>query len=673
MKLKTFLMLSSIILGGVGSMGAEVTKKPDIPIKKVTIYSSGVGYFEHNGTVENSLKLALPFEKKALNDVLKSITIYDPNTKSPRISYPSEETVRRTLESLSVNLGDNPSIEMILNSLRGAEIRILAPDEITGKIIGAQIKKTKAGDNVVEESILSILSNGQIQVVKTNEIVSYSFMDAKITEDMNRALELILNSKNENIKNINIHLSGDKKRDIEISYVMASPIWKATYRFDLGQEKPYLQGWAIVDNVGEMDWTNVELSLVTGKPVSFIQELYTPYHLTRPTLPLSIAGFADAKIYESGYESHDMVEEQEIAEYAPRKMAAGMSYLGLSKEVANDRISMSDIKGANTKNAGELFVFTAPEPVTLERQQSAMIPLVQTNFEATKVSIFDGRNIRQGVSANPALGVKFKNNSGMKLPAGPITVYDDGTYVGDALLEFLPENETRMVSYGDDLSVTGSVAFSRNVNVDFITVVKGTLNINTKDIYERVYKLKNIGNKNKNIILEHPITRNSKLILPEKFSEKTDSVYRFEMQIDATKEIEFSVKEEVPLLTSISILDLNIESLLSYSTSGEIPEKVKEMFKRASEVYTEIQTTNDKIDEFINSRESKVEEQERIRANIDAVKSDSVQGKEYIKKLTSIDKEIEGLDKNIVDTKNKLDKLRVGYNDYVKSLNWEGK
>lgn len=671
MKLKLSLILSSILLGGMVSMSSEATKNMDIPIKKVTIYSSGVGYFEHSGTVENSVKLALPFERKALNDVLKSITIYDPNTSSLRISYPSEETVSRTLESLSVNLGANPSMEEILNSLRGAEIRILAPNEIIGKIVGAQTKKVKVGNEVVEESTLSILNNGQIQVVKTSEIMSYSFIDSKIADDMNRALELILSSKNSNIKNINVHLTGDKKRDIGISYVVASPVWKATYRFDLGQEKPYLQGWAIVDNVGEMDWTNVELSLVTGRPVSFIQELYAPYHLTRPTIPLAIAGFAEARTYESGYGVMEMTEDMAYLDSKSREVPVASS--PMARKAVMKEMSMGDFAFTNTKNAGDLLVFTAPEPVTLERQQSAMIPLVQTNFEATKVSIFDGRNIGQGVTTNPALGVKFKNNSGMKLPAGPITVYDEGTYVGDALLEFLPENETRMVSYGDDLSVTGVVAVSRKANIDFVTVVDGTLYINTKDVYEKVYTLKNIGNKNKNIILEHPITRNAKLISPEKFIEKTDSIYRFEMKIDGTKELEFAVKEEVPLSTSIRILDLDRESLISYSTSGDIPEKVKEMLKKASELYAEIQNTNDIISEFAYIRESKVEAQERIRANIDTVKSDSVQGKEYIKKLTSIDEEIENLDKNVEDTRKKLEQLRLEYNDYIKSLNWNGK
>jgi len=672
MKFKSLAIITSLILGGSMTFGNNITKQEEIPIKRVTLYSSGVGYFEHNGTIENATKLSFPFETSALNDVLKSITIYDPNTVSPLISYPSEETLRRTLESLSINLGNNPSIVEILNSLRGAEIKIFASKELTGKIIGASVKKVKVNDEVVEESTLSLLSAGQIQVIKTDEIVSYSFVDPKITEDMNRALELILNSKNSNIKNINIHLTGEEKRDIALSYVVASPVWKATYRFDLEQEKPYLQGWAIVDNVGEMDWNNVELSLVTGRPVSFIQELYTPYHLTRPTVPLAIAGYAAARVYDDGFadsfgdmrfQEMEMAEDAEIVRKEVIAPRAKISRLGYSAVGA-----MHDAPVTNTKHAGEMFVFTSPKPVTLERQQSAMIPLVQTTFEASKISIFDGSRASITTPSNPALGVKFKNNSGMKLPAGPVTIYDDGTYVGDALLEFLPENATRIISYGDDLSVNGIISNSSKSTTDQITINEGILTFKIKDVYEKIYTLKNHSEKSKNIVVEHPIIHNAQLIEPQKYSEKTGTVYRFEVLLDGNKEVKFPVKEELWKYSRISILDMDIDSLVSYSTNSEIPENIREYLKKAVSLYSEMENINNQLENYKEMYTAKINDQDRIRKNIDAVKSDSAQGKEYVKKLVELDTEIENLDKKMEETTLKLQELKKAYDGYIKSL-----
>ncbi len=670
MKSKFLLILVGLIMGGTMNLEANDTvKNVDVPIKKVTLYSSGVGYFEHKGTIENASKLTLPFETSALNDVLKSIIIYDPNTALPVINYPSEETVKRTLASLSIDLNNNPSIEEILNSLRGAEVKIVATREITGKIIGAKVKKVKVGDEIAEVSSLSVLSEGQIQTIKTDEIISYSFTDSKITADMNRALDLILNSKNTNIKNININLSGDKKRDIEFSYVIASPVWKATYRFDLADEKPYLQGWAIVDNVGEMDWNNVELSLVTGRPISFIQELYAPYHLNRPIIPLSIAGFAQAKTYESGI-SDIYYDEREDMEMSKEVFASEINISG--KKMMRSSLAFggnANQEVTNTRNAGDMFMFTTPKPVTLERQQSAMIPLVQTTFDAKKVSIFDGRNARHGVISNPALGVKFKNNSGMKLPAGPITIYDDGTYVGDALLEFLPENEERMIAYGDDLSVIGTVSVSETAKTDTITVTKGVLNISIKHVYEKVYTFKNTSTKDKNIVVEHPIMNNSKLIEPQKYIEKTGNLYRFDMKIKNGSEAKIAVKEEVPKLTSTSIVSFSKDTLVYYSTNKDISPNVREFFVKAAAMYGEMEETQVKLKEMSDLRENYVKEQDRMRKNIDTVGSTSVQGKEYIIKLTSLDKKIEDLDGKIKETTQKLQELRNKYNEFIKGLN----
>jgi len=647
------------------SFNKNTSKNIDIPIKKVTLYSSGVGYFQHQGSIEGTARLVLPFERSAIDDVLKSITIYDPDTNLPTISYPSEETVQRTLDSLSVNLGNNPSIVDILNSLRGAVVKIFVSKEIIGKIIGANRKKIKVGDEIVEDATLSILTEGQIQVIKTNEIIYYTFEDPKINEDMNRALDLILSSKNSNIKNININLSGDKKRDIELTYVIASPVWKATYRFDLGDEKPYFQGWAIVDNVGEMDWIDVELSLVTGRPVSFIQKLYAPFHLKRPIVPLSIAGIAEARTYESGMMN---LEERE----SDMQIDDAMCFLADSEESPRRMMKpMQTSAVTKTRSAGDMFVFTSPNPITLERQQSAMIPLVQCTFEGEKVSVFDGVNAKWNISTNLALGVKFRNNSGMKLPAGPITVYDDDTYVGDALLEFLPQNETRMISFGDDLSVTGIVSVSEATRTNLVAISEGFLKITERETSESVYTFKNTSEKGKKIIVEHPLKWNSKLVEPKECAEKTGNLYRFETIIFANKESKFLVKEETMKRKSVTIGNLKVESLLSYSTNGEIPKKIQEIFKRAAELYSKITDAEKTISHFEKAYREKIAEQDRVRKNIEVMKSDSIQGKEYVKKLVDLDKEIEDFSKKIDEAVEKKQELGKNYNDYLLSLKVE--
>lgn len=669
MKIKFSAFLSSIILGGfMMSLNANSLKDIDIPIKKVTLYSSGVGYFEHKGSLNAPSKLSFPFETSSINDVLKSIVIYDPNTDSPLISYPSEKTLQRTLDSLSVNLSNNPSIVEILNSLRGAEVKVFTSKEISGKIIGAATKKIKKDGEVIEDSTLSILNNEKIQVISTSEIVSYSFTDKKITDDFNRALELILSSKNSNIKNININLLGDKKRDIAISYVVASPVWKATYRFDLSDKKSYLQGWAIVDNVGEMDWENVELSLVTSRPTSFIQNLYEPYYTNRPTIPLSIAGFADARVYKDGFEEqeemmHNKMVYESVADMAPQASVSKLT--ARNKEYA----PIGQYMPANAKTAGDMFIFTTPKPITLQRQQSAMIPLIGTNFEAKKISIFDGSKASTDFATNPAIGVRFKNNSGMKLPAGPITVYDAKTYAGDALLEFLPENENRIISYGDDLSVNGILSSSSSSFIDSATISKGVLIIKRKNVYDKTYTFKNSAKNSKTLILEHPFIHNSNLIEPKKYSEKAGNIYRFDIDLVPNKETKFIVKEETLNHERINISTLNNATLISYASDKNIPKNIKDSLKKAASLIVDANNANIELTSLQQSLSLKINEQDRIRKNIDSVKSDSTSGKEYVKKLSELDGDIESINKKIEAALIKVQKTQKAYGDFIYSLN----
>ena len=90
-------------------------------------------------------------------------------------------------------------------------------------------------------------------------------------------------------------------REMLVSYTIAAPIWKTTYRVVLdAQDKPFFQGWAIVDNVSDEDWKNVSLSLISGSPVSFIQPIQKPLYRYRPVVPMPDDLNLDPQVYEDG-------------------------------------------------------------------------------------------------------------------------------------------------------------------------------------------------------------------------------------------------------------------------------------------------------------------------------------------------------------------------------------
>jgi len=674
---RTILALcAALLLGGPVAVSAQTAQVTDIPVKKVALFSSGVGFFEHSGTVRGDTQASLQFDLAAVDDVLKSLVIGDPESVSPSVSYSSEDTLSRTLKSLKIDLSGNPGMAELLSGLRGAELRVSAPMEITGRIVGVEMRgeseKKSAG------TWLSLFTKDGLRVIGLSDISSFSFTDRKIAADLDRALDLILSSRDTQTRTLQVNLPGKGERNITLGYVIASPVWKASYRLDLAGDKPLLQGWAIVDNAGNMDWNGVELSLVTGRPVSFIQRLYPPLYLTRPVLPLSIAGIAEAQTYESGYDNMMSDEEPyeslaEMAAPAPSMAPSSAKAFGRGPEAPEKLKSVSGgtIETTVARSAGDQFEFTVRNPVTLARQRSAMIPLVESAVKAEKISVFSGAKAQGGGMIHPMLCADVSNSTGMKLPAGPITVFDDGIYAGDALIEFFPENDKRIIAFGEDLSVTGSVTPSSSQETVGVTVTKGIMTITRRYTHIKTYTFRNASSRARTVVVEHPMTQGSTLVMPAAYRDKTDSLYRFNVSLAANGEVSFEVKEQSPVQETVVLSQLRLDSFVYYTSSRDIPQKVKASLEKAVEFKRKADDAKTAQSALEAKRVERIAEQDRIRKNLQAAGNDSQQGKDYLKKLTQADSEIDSLAGQIDGARRSVLEAQKAYENYLSTLTLE--
>ena len=679
---KLLVVLSCFFIAG--AMFAQNTLSSgnsEVPVKRIALFASGVGYFEHSGTISGSADLTLTFEAGSINDALKSLVVNDPGQgASPSVRYPSEDTLIRTLQSLGIDLSRNPGAAEIFASQRGAEIEIAAPNPISGRILGVETRSSTNLSGILpgEEQFLSLYANGSIRLIAIKDIASFTFKDPALNADLKRALDLIAANRTTRNRSLQVHLPGSGSRSIALSYVIGVPVWKVSYRLDLGQKNPLFQGWAIIDNNSDTDWNNVELSLVSGRPVSFIQQLYPPYYFTRPTLPLAIAGSAQAGTYDEGYDRRergftgtgfnpDVYEDKEMAAMLDIAPAASMAKMATAERTASPNVSNVQAAATGSK-AGDQFAFTVKNPVTLNRRQSAMIPLVNGNMEAVKTLVLSGSKA-QGGSIHPDLAAELTNTTGMKLPAGPITVFDGGSYAGDALIEFFGEKDKRLIKYGEDLSVTGTAAIDSGSRlVSTVTISGGVMIINRKQIYDRTYTVKNTATETKRLIIEHPITNNSTLLEPKNYLEKTDSQYRFEQKLPAAGELVFKVKEEVPIAERVTLSTLRADSLLSYSTNQEIPSSVRATLAKAADLRRKNDAAKQTQTDLQNRRTRLAADQDRIRQNLNAVGTGSDLGKEYMQRMTVLDKEIEGLLKDEEKTANTVRSTQKEFDDYITGL-----
>ncbi|MDR2096377.1 MAG: DUF4139 domain-containing protein [Treponema sp.] len=670
--------------GGVRSTAAETLA----PLRHISLFSSGVGFFEHSGSLSGSANIDLVFNTNAVNDALKSLVVNDPLSPSPSVHYPSEQTLYRTLKSLAVDLSGNPGMAEVLGNLRGAEIEIYAPSLITGRILGVEqrVSPRPYGESGGIESYLSLFTGNGIKVIGLKEISSYSFKDPRINADLGRALDLIMASRAQDTRTLKLSLPGEGRRDVSLSYVVPTPVWKVSYRLDLSRDKPFLQGWAIVDNDSDTDWNNVNLSLVTGKPVSFIQNLYAPYRLSRPTLPLAIAGIAQAETYASGADraGTDLAAERAQAAVPRAQNMAAAKALAVQADEAYESPVRAPVpapavaggmESAAGAAAGDQFEFSFKKPVSLARQESAMLPLVEGPVLAEKTLVFSVSRARSGMEANPAISTELTNTTGMKLPAGPITVYDQ-TYAGDALIEFFPENEKRIISYGDDLTVTGSVSNSSSRFITAVTITGGVMTITRKQSYEKTYSFRNASAEQKKLIVEHPITQGAVLTEPASYSEKTASLYRFSTNLPAgfsgaqsgAASFSFKVKEEMPVSERITLSTLRLDSFISYASNQEIPANVRNALRKAVELKQKADAAEKDRAQLDSQRTRLVSEQDRTRRNLEAAGSQTQQGQEYLRRMTAQDAEIDALSVRIDAALKLVQAAQQEYDAYIAGL-----
>jgi hypothetical protein len=683
MKYSSASILASALLACAAASAQERPAIAQLPLSTVVLYSSGVAYFERRGQVSGDAELLLPFAAAEVNDALKSLVVTEYSggrSSSPSISYPSREGLERALKDFRIDLSGSPDLATILSRLRGAEISIDAPDAQTGRIVAVESRQTKEG--LPPEPYLLILGKTGLRSIALAEAQSLRFSDPELSADFGRALELILASRDERSVDLELRLPGSGAREASVGYVVAAPVWKVSYRLDLSPAKPLMQGWAIVDNSTGQDWKGVRLSLVSGRPVSFVQDLYGPYYVDRPTLPLAIAGAASARSLDSGLSDEGFAGQEfavspnalsDTGEKAPRaagraamKSFAEPALAGSAPATPAPALAMASaqslVAAAQAESAGQAFRFTALAPVSLERGRSAMIPLVSSELGAERVSVYSPG------SKHPMLGARLSNDTGMALPAGPISVFDGGAYAGDALLEYLAEKDRRLIVFGDDLGVTANAVPSSSEELASVSISKGAMTLSRWLVTSSTYSFKNATADRRRLVVEHPIAPDAELVQPAAFDEKTASVYRFSLDLPPSAQASLVVKERSPRRQSVVLSSLGSEDFLAYASSKDLPQSAKDALKKAMDFKKKVEDAKQATTSLDEQRSRLEKDQARYRDNLEAVGRDSAQGKEYLKRLMDAETAIDQTAAKAAEAQKALQAAQKDYDSYIGGL-----
>lgn len=662
--------------------------RPAIPITRVVLFSSGVGFFERTGTVEGNSEVEFRFRADDVNDLLKSLVVQDfDGGQVSAVGYASKDPVSKTLRSFAIDLTEELSLGELLSQLRGQRVELEAPSRIEGAILGVETVTQKVDDTVLEKQVLNLVTDQGLRAVPLEGVSQIRLLDEQLDGELRRALAVLAGSHDMTKKPVTISFRGEGTRRVRVGYVQESPIWKTSYRLVLDEEQAaLLQGWAIVENTSEEDWTNVELTLVSGRPISFVMNLYDPLYVPRPEEQLELYASLRAQVYEQ-----DLAEKQAAgvetrrasadpaapprAAVARRMLnfeasaALGAGFGGSAEERAarldREALAQSVRSSAQAGELGELFQYRIAVPVTIQRQQSAMLPIVAAHVECKKVSIYN-----ESVHAkHPLAGLRLTNSTELHLMQGPITVFDGGAYAGDAKIADIAPGEVRLVSYAIDLQTeVASEAKSHPEQLLNVRLVKGTMITTRKLARSRQYTVKNSGGKPKEVLIEYLLDANWKLVAPAEPAEKTRSHYRFVVQAEPKKPAVLEVKEEQMQSQQLALSNLNDQMIAFYISSPVVSEAAKEALRqivRRKQEIAAVETQRGNLEQQIGSI---AEDQARIRQNMEQLDRTSDLYKTYVKKFTDQETQIEALRGQIAELQQKRDQLQKALDEYLMGL-----
>ncbi|MCS7033396.1 MAG: DUF4139 domain-containing protein, partial [Phycisphaerae bacterium] len=371
------LATSLVSLGNILAMAQQAPPTPaataqtqDVPVSAVVLFSSGVGYFQHSGKVFGNGATELRFKTHQINDVLKSLILQDLNGgKVSTVTYPSQDPIEKTLRSFQVDITGNPPLAQLLNQLRGAQVSVVfaGTEKFSGTILGVEPKTVIVGDKTVEKRVLNLLAGPTIRSIELEDIRDLQLEDPQLQQELARALAALAQARDQDKKPVTIQFIGEGEREVRIGYVVETPIWKASYRLILGADgqPSRLQGWAIVENQTDNDWKNVSLSLVSGRPISFVMDLYQPLYVSRPEVKPELYASLRPQMYEEGMTptalpsaqaARDEARGRRMAPAAAAPMAAeAMGKADQEQLAARIDPSASIASLATAEKLGELF------------------------------------------------------------------------------------------------------------------------------------------------------------------------------------------------------------------------------------------------------------------------------------------------------------------------------
>jgi hypothetical protein len=739
-RILSLLVALAIVAGTVPTLGqspsAPAAGATRLPVRRVVLYKSGVGYFEHLGRVAGAQTVSIDLTSGQLDDVLSSLTTLDlGGGQVTGITYNTQAPIEEQLQKLRLPLAPHVDRTQLLQALRGARVEVSAGGAlVAGRILSVtQQVRGKDEDRRTVDELTIVTDAGTIRSFELTPGAGVTLVEGELRRDLGQYLDVMSGARAQDVRRLQVAARGTGERELFVSYVSEVPVWKTTYRLVIpseGARKPFIQGWAIVDNTLGEDWTDVELSLVAGAPQSFVQPLSKPIYTERPVVAIQTGTMvapelhgaamtsgaaavrgrvkdsqggnlpgASVKVLAGGREVASTVSdangfyqlagvpagtatiEASLEGFTSTRqtlalrggtatldftlevgtmsetvtVAAEVSSGFVAKAAPRARGSLGGVVGgapaappppaparieeamAQTAAAaaggdlGELFEYKLTQPVTIRRNQSAMVPVVQRDVAVERVSLWSAAR----GAAQPLRAVWLTNDTGLTLDGGSVTLVEGGAFAGEGLVETIKPGEKRFVSYAMDLAVR--VTATPQESARRVSRVRIASGIMTQSIEERaatLYTVRNDDAAPRDVVIEHPARPGWTLTGGVKPAESSATAHRFRVAAAPKSTATLTVSEVHPIDSRIAVTNMSDDQIALILRGRNVAAGVEPQLRAIAAQSRDVATAQ----RAIADRQAEVrrigEDQARVRENLKALKGSDAE-KALIQRYTT--------------------------------------
>lgn len=664
--------MKKIMIAAIAASLSSNAMAEDLPLKRVVLSTAGLAQFTHAGEVTPGVSVELSVRLDQVDDMLKSLTIFDEESAIGAVSLPGRAPLAELFRDLPFGPDALNSLPALLNTLTGSEVEIDGSVSAKGRllrIVEETVQLPENGGQTTRHRMTLMTGNGLVQAV-LEELASVRFTDPATQAQIDKALAGVAQNRAKERRTLSINLLGETSRQAGFSYVVAAPVWKTAYRLVLPKDdesKARLQGWAVVENLTGNDWTDVELSLVSGNPVALKQPLYTAFYTDRSEIPVTAAQRIVPRRDEAD-------EAQPAPSAAPRIMAEGRrqralaAKSGLMNLYAGDAVAQEeagasmpqDLAGAavaaEAEEAATQISYQFPEKITLTNGSTMMVPFIDREISAARIWLYQPETNAR----HPLASVKLENDTETALSAGIITAFDrtaagQTNFVGDAQLPLIGKGSSKFATFALDAKTDIRRTDQGRKQTRLGKAVDGVLTLTTKSVQTIGYEITPPTEEDREIIIDEarrdgwqPVSDGDKI-------ELTAARLRYRVSAPKGETTKVALKLENTDKQTIRLVTLDANRI--YATLRGLENTSRALQTALSELGAIVAAINeaDRQRNNLEAETSKIaEDQERIRKNLQAVGQSSDLGRRYLdtlrtqeERLASIREEMEQLNADI--------------------------